>query len=212
MKFLIVGTGRCGTTYCTEVLKAAGLNVSHQTLFTFEKLDAWKSRPPTQVEKQEMERFKVDIPIYDPYWEWGDLDGEASFMAVPYLERIKNYVPDLKIIHIWRDEYLVVDSWLRSGVFGDQMAEIYPHFNSLLTDPFHDRGPRERATNFYNTWIRTANEHADTTLHIHDANPAQLIQAVGRYDLYADADGNLTDAAKAMWAVPTDTNRHEGGA
>lgn len=179
-KFLITGTGRCGTTYCQRVLTLMGLNVTHQTLFTFSTMNACT---PSQV-------------------EWGNVDGEASFMAVPWLREIKE--TGVKIIHVYRDRNLVVDSWLRLGLFGDQMHISHPLFYPHVGGK--NRNPRRRAEYFYDHWTRSCNDHADTIMHIEDANPSQLAQAVGRYDLYADANGDLTEGAKRAWLLDNDIN------
>jgi len=205
-KFLIVGTGRCGTTYCQQVLSAAGLNVTHQKLFTFKTLSA--EGPVHQVGD-----FTID---------WDGVDGEVSFMAVPWLDLIKKDNHKLKIIHVYRDQEAVVSSWLRSGMFGEQMGEIHPEFilswksnfpiDSTQQSEMRSSSPRKKAEAFYEMWTDECTRIADVSLDINDAYPSQLIQTVGRYDLYADNDGNLTEAAKAMWKVPTDTNKHEDGA
>lgn len=189
-KLLITGTGRCGTTYCAEVLKCFGLNVTHQTIFTHEA-------------------------ALNSICKWPKgVDCESSFMAVPLLKKIRQAVPEVRILHVWRDRELVVDSWLKSGVFGAQFTEVYPAFAQVLDQIYggeynhKSSSPRQQADRFYNVWKLMADEEADSVMHIDDVNPALLIQEAGRYDLYADSDGHLTPEAYTAWNVSKTTNSH----
>lgn len=108
---LIVGTGRSGTTYAQAVLRVCGVQCSHQKVFTW---DCYRTRD----------------------WDWGDSEAEASFMAVPVLDTVRQREPDTKIILIVRDHYHVASSWIRRGLFGQDMAVTYPQMTEVLNDMF----------------------------------------------------------------------------
>ena len=64
MKTLIVGTGRSGTGWCAQVLRRAGLNCGHQSVFKHEHT------------------LTQTLPA------WGDYDADSSYEAVPMLPRL----------------------------------------------------------------------------------------------------------------------------
>lgn len=79
MKFVITGLPRSGTKYVSEVCKSIGINCGHEEIFT-------------------------PLGISDT----GALLGDASWMAVPYLEKLKR--DNITIIHLKRDIKKVVKS------------------------------------------------------------------------------------------------------
>lgn len=87
---MVTGTGRCGTRYASHVLRAAGVECGHEDVFTFPTVN--KGRAP----------------------EWGALDADVSWLAVPHLPRL-----DARTVLLVRHPLDVVHSMLALGWFAD---------------------------------------------------------------------------------------------
>ena len=168
-KFVIVGTGRSGTTYCQALLRICGVTCTHQQTFTFKNV---KSKT----------------------WQWHG-DGEASFMAVPLLEKIKMKDPATKVVLVKRSPEKVVESWLKLGLFKDDMKTEYPDFYKILKRRFPDvlKGdtPEARAWRYVSAWNIHALKYADHVIHLEELEPEALFIAVGHHDKY---DAVLTES------------------
>jgi len=95
LKFIIAGTGRCGTVYVAKLLTLLGIPCSHERIFTNKGLE--KSKNDSNV--------SVWAGLRTP----SKIVAEASYMAVPYLDH-----PSLKyatIIHLVRDPIKVIQSF-----------------------------------------------------------------------------------------------------
>ncbi|HEX9872672.1 MAG TPA: hypothetical protein VGC99_29545 [Candidatus Tectomicrobia bacterium] len=152
MKFLIVGTGRCGTRWATEVLRLAGLHVGHQAVFRHEH-------------------------VLGAQWSWNDYDGDCSFEAVPMLDRI-----DARKVLLWRDAREVAASWLSLGLFTDDMPDRYGMFSKVLDEYFPavltEATPVLRAFRFWSIWNLYAFTRCDVVLELRHTTPARLADAV----------------------------------
>lgn len=140
--FVVVGTGRSGTTWMTEALNACGLKVGHEAVFT-----------------------PYSVPGFVPL-DWGDYDGDCSWMAVPVLHR----VPDATVIHVVRDPLLVVQSWVDLGLF-DQPTPCNPYMG-IIADytpaVFAEAQPIDRVLAHWIGWNNAAEAQADVTVRIED--------------------------------------------
>lgn len=165
-KFIITGTGRCGTTYVQAILRVCGVNCGHQNVFTHE------TTVKTMGEGRDV-------------WEWGNYDGDSSFMAVPLLPLIRASEPDTKIILLYRDVHKVSESWLKLGLFKDDMQDKYPDFYRVLNLCFPDvlvqRGVEDRALLYWRQWNGKALEYCDIAINIDFLTecPEVLFHALG---------------------------------
>lgn len=162
-RFLIVGTGRSGTTYCQAVFRVCGVNVSHQTVFNW---DSWQTRS----------------------WDWGDSVGEASFMAVPLLPVIVKREPGTAIILVRRAAERVVASWLKRGLFGDDMGAEYPGFTKALNELFphvlRASTPQERGESFVHEWNTYAAKYADVIFDLETMGLSELFHACNQKHMF----------------------------
>lgn len=165
-KFIITGTGRCGTTYCKAILQICGINTGHQQVFNWDsvKTGEWD--------------WTSDYGITD------NLDGDSSFMAVPLLEKVKEKEPDTTIITINRPLVNVLNSWQMRGVFVDGWETFYPEWAEQL-DILTPDGV-ERSIEWLERWNEKANLFSDYVLSIDNLtrNPHLLFQAIGKMDKY----------------------------
>lgn len=79
---MVTGSGRSGTGYTAALLSAAGIHCGHEALF----------QPRTR-----------SVP------DFGTWDGDASWLAAPFLDRLP---PGTPVVHQVRDPVEVVTSWV----------------------------------------------------------------------------------------------------
>ncbi len=159
--FVVTGTGRSGTLWCAETLRAYGVRCGHQDVFRHEHV------------------------LGETGWSWGDYDGDASFEAVPMLDRI-----DARVVLVVRHPLAVARSWIGLGVFGPYMRSHWELLSRSLDTYFPDvlaqPTPTAQALEFWCEWNRAALAHADAGLLIEEMTPRRLLEAVGYGRLYDD--------------------------
>ncbi len=136
LRFLVVGTGRSGTTFTTALLQRAGIAVEHEAVFT-------QTGPR------------------DP----GRLEGDVSWMAVPYLARFPG-----PILHQVREPLAVIDSLLDLGLFARDFADkIHRPWRNFLERHFHLSGdPLLDAMRFYIEWNARCEPFASVRVRVED--------------------------------------------
>lgn len=165
--FVVTGTGRSGTGYIANVLQAAGVNCGHE---------AWWNP------------FNKHTP---------DLDGDASWLAVPYLHTYQGH-----IFHQIRDPIVVIRSLRNGDMFGDDVT-LFTQFADLNT-PGGFKDDVESAIRFMVHWLQTAEKHAELSWRVEDVNP-QLITDICR------RLGRPLEESRARAAVeqtPRNVNEH----
>jgi hypothetical protein len=102
MKFVVMGTGRCGTGYMSKILTDTSLRCGHEDIFT------------------------VQGPKYG-----ADLDGDSSWLAVPYLDTLSDHI---KVVHIVRNPLKVFRSWLfdQNNVISLEPSNINTPYNDYI--------------------------------------------------------------------------------
>ena len=83
MRFVVVGTGRCGTTWLSDVFTAAGIQTGHEHMF---KPDGYKDRWWYQDKEGDSQYFHGDVSLY----------------ALPVLERGLGHF-DGVVVHLVRN-------------------------------------------------------------------------------------------------------------
>lgn len=98
-QFVIIGTGRCGTSYAAALLSDLGIPCSHEGYFT---PAGPKLRNPGRR---------------------ADAKGDASWLAVPFVEP-----GDLPIVHLVRRPQDVIRSLYNMGFFDRRFRDVHRHF------------------------------------------------------------------------------------
>lgn len=98
MNYIFTGTGRCGTGFVANLMTSAGRKCTHEGVFS---LQGWDSA----IDKIEQRRNNT-------WWGW---EGDSSWMAAPYLDRME--LQGIKVVHIVRHPRDVIESMLRMGFF-----------------------------------------------------------------------------------------------
>ena len=104
MKFVIVGTGRCGTGYMSKLLTNAGVPCGHESIYTVDGI---------------IKPLKT-------------LSGDSSWLAVPHLSKLKG--TKTKVIHIVRDPLKVFRSWLfdQNNIISLKPTKINSPYNDYI--------------------------------------------------------------------------------
>jgi hypothetical protein len=136
LRFVIVGTGRCGTTFTAQLLQLADIPVEHEAVFT--------ETGPKHA---------------------GILEGDASWMAVPYLAQF-----DGAVLHQVREPLAVIDSLLDLGLFASDFSdEIHRPWRQFLENHFQLGGdPVIDAMRFYVEWNQRCEAHSDLRIRVED--------------------------------------------
>lgn len=93
-RWIFTGTGRCGTGYVSKVLQSAGIRCGHEGVFN---RAGWEHAAHLM--------------------RYGHWEADSSWLAAPWLPRIREEFPDVRIIHLVRHPRDVIADWLANGVF-----------------------------------------------------------------------------------------------
>lgn len=103
LKYIVTGTGRCGTLFMANLLTSMGFPCTHEAVFT-----------PYGVEKAKRVIAKTEPAISSKISRGYNLSdyeleivAESSYMAAPFLKQF-----DAKVIHVVRNPYGVVASMI----------------------------------------------------------------------------------------------------
>lgn len=126
LKFLVTGTGRCGTVYLAKFLTSIGVPCCHEGVFNYDSEDVVKRIENSKI--RNLSKCSMDMAMLQHNQEpnlWVDPKktvADSSYLAVPYL----NYplMKNIPIIHVVRNPIDVISSFvLDLGYF----SEITPH-------------------------------------------------------------------------------------
>jgi hypothetical protein len=171
-RFVITGTGRSGTGFLATALLFCRVRCGHEELFTPE------GRVP------------------NPF-----LRGDASWMALPFLDRFTGYV-----LHAVRHPLDTIRSMVGIQLFDDEDVTEerapYQEFIKAHTDVWEYATPVERAMAFYVEWNRRIEPFAHKRVRVEDVTGQDL------YDLihYAGAFHAPWEIQQNIDAVPRDVN------
>jgi hypothetical protein len=146
-RFLITGTGRCGTGYMAHLLAASGVPCGHEQVY----------RP---VGSQ----------------EWGWLRGESSWLAAPYLDRFNGHVVQLVRHPLAVIGSLVGIGFFNdelSDTHGPYRAYVDHRMNGK--PEWADLDETEKAMLFVHYWNRSIEPHADQLIRVEDVTPEDLV-------------------------------------
>jgi len=144
LKYLVTGTGRCGTVFLARFLTSIGITCGHESIFSYEGLDnalqVLNGLKKPVLSKISTTCFKNNK--WMPEVQWIDnvenIVAESSYMSAPFLnhEKLKNTT----IIHLVRNPLKVVESFCNINYFCDKKPNneweefIYSHAPELTND------------------------------------------------------------------------------
>lgn len=144
MPLIVTGTGRSGTGYCAEVLRACGVRCGHESVFT----------PAVALDRQ---------PI-----DWGDFEADCSWLAAPVLAS----AADAHVVLVTRHPMAVVRSWLELRILDrddDYTRVIRRHTPATMVGAVAGRALRH-----WVSWNLLAAAHADEHARLEDLDLARL--------------------------------------
>lgn len=147
LKYLVVGTGRCGTVSMSRLLTQAGVPCGHESIFDSQGIKKATERLKTNTfaESFTSSRDGWKIP--------SKIEADSSYMAVPFLDF--SIFKNTKIIHIVRNPFKVISSFIY-GVKHFQGNEAVKEWDNFIK--FHlpsiknFETPIEKAAHFYVQW------------------------------------------------------------
>lgn len=154
LRYLIVGTGGCGSRSTAIGLQNAGLVATHERIFN----------------------FSGAYPNMD--W-WRHVEAEVSWLAVHHLNRFVKEYPDVMIVHLVRHPFRVTESIYDAGmIYSDNQGGyvLYTH-NSLQTLHDYD-SPWDKTAHYVVEWNKRCEPHADLLHRIEEGVPA-LMEKLG---------------------------------
>lgn len=152
LKYLITGTGRCGTGYVSNVLASAGVPCGHEAIFSHDGLEA-------------AQRALAEHP---------ELAAESSWLAAPFLPNpILNGVT---VIHLVRHPVKTIESivsvgMLHAGPYGEFIRCYLPEIARWRDDA-------NAAAHFYIKWNRMIEAWTGLRHRVED-DPYQLLHVLG---------------------------------
>lgn len=153
-KFVITGTGRCGTKWCATALRNAGIYCGHENVFATAMMPAHGTP------------------------RWGEFEGDSSLAAVPYLGEMH----DVRKVLMVRNPFRFVSSMLKVGPFmtGSQPAGLVEYITEMMPDVMRSDTEVEAALRFWLHWNALGHVRADVTLRIESTTQPMLLDAIER--------------------------------
>lgn len=153
-RFVVTGTGRCGTKWAATALRTAGILCGHEQVFTTDML------PQAQSPR------------------WGAFEGDSSLAAVPYM-----LTPGIaRRVLLVRHPLGFAGSLLRVGplLAGSQPDGLTRYLKARHPHVFDTDRETTAALRYWTVWNRQAADHADVVLRIEEVTVADLLVAVER--------------------------------
>jgi len=147
LKYLVTGTGRCGTVSVSRLLTNAGIPCGHESVFDSQGIDG-------AIKRLKEGTFKQSYTSARDGWKQPSLiQADSSYMAVPFLgfSLLKN----TQIIHLVRNPLEVISSFVY-GVKHFQDNPIVKEWDNFIESHLPTildfETPIERAIHFYIEW------------------------------------------------------------
>lgn len=161
LKYLVVGTGRCGTVTAAKMLTKAGVPCGHESIFDYVGLDVAVARLRGNA--------KISLSYCSTHYNkdhaWKELppwidvsqgvQAESSYMAVPFLD--DPLVAMAKLIHVVRNPLDVIPSFCDQLMYFNEAAprekcEYEKFIYKYAPQVWEGRTRYERATLYYILW------------------------------------------------------------
>ncbi|MDM4722757.1 hypothetical protein QTQ03_25325 [Micromonospora sp. WMMA1363] len=151
MRFVVTGSGRCGTTYLSRLLTVAGIPCGHESVFDFRTEDTIAATGGP---------------------DWRHYQADSSWQAVPLLERFPH--PTVLVV---RHPLRVVNSLLGLGFFDDVVGAANPVHATLrgFAPEVYEQASEQDAALY--TWLalnRGALRHAELLFRVERFGVAQF--------------------------------------
>jgi len=164
LKYLVVGTGRCGTVYAAKLLSSVGIPCTHEAIFKHDGIEACleraSGRQPLEVSYIAKLASVIEEKEEGISWfrgnEGQEVVAESSYMAAPYLDNPA--LKDVAIIHVVRHPMKVINSFVAGFEYFNDWClimkdfEEYHRFIYGFVPELHNKMPPAIRCALY--WIR----------------------------------------------------------
>jgi hypothetical protein len=159
LRYLITGTGRCGTVYLAKVLTSVGIPCGHESIFDWQGWEMAQQKLagklPPSISECSLTEWNLANGQRELCERWvpDTLVAESSYMAAPFLTQ--EPVRDVPLIHLVRHPVRVVNSFCN---FIDYFESPQPnnHYERFIYDHLPELmqplPPYDRACLFYCLW------------------------------------------------------------
>jgi hypothetical protein len=175
LKYLITGTGRCGTVFMARFLTSLGIPCGHESIFGHQGINLAKKRLNGEAWPDlsycSKNSLKSGEWVPEPSWldDVSEIEAESSYMAAPFLA--EDCLRNTKIIHVVRNPKEVVHSFCNYINYFEHRFPtnefeefIYGNIKELTEDiPQYDR-----ACLFYIKWNNLIDGHSHLFYRIED--------------------------------------------
>lgn len=157
LKFIVTGTGRCGTVYAAKLLTELGIPCGHESIFNEHGMNF-------EPKLSHCSTFSVlENKELKPWVDINEIIADSSYLAVPFLEHLE--VKNIPIIHIIRNPLKVISSFVQSlNYFSNEAPQNDPWqkiIYNTLPELSNISTQIERACYFYINWNKKIEECAD---------------------------------------------------
>jgi hypothetical protein len=162
LEFVVVGSGRSGTTYTAHIFTALGIPCGHEDVFNHHQNTLENLNSPAKGISRE---FVV---------------GECSWSAVPFLGQFDGFV-----FHQRREPIKVLNSWLKNGLFSNPDLSDFQISALRFIDRFFTRETDTLRTviRWIIEWNERCEPHADLSWNIEcldEETLANVTRLIGR--------------------------------
>ena len=166
LKYLVTGTGRCGTLNMAHNLTKAGAPCGHESIFDVKGIDTAKKRLNGEIKIHASDistNFRNKEIWFDPLL----IQADASYMAAPFLK--DEILEDTTIIHLVRDPLKVISSFVKNLGYLETLDADWEKFMCQhLTSIKNYETPNEIECEYYIQWNKMIAPHAKIRHNIED--------------------------------------------
>lgn len=197
LKYIVTGTGRCGTVFVARLLTSLGITCGHESIFDYLGLEEAIYRI---YNNQAFNSYASTHNLLNntPHPTWADLtkiQADSSYMAAPFLNH--QILKDTKIIHVVRNPLEVISSFVLDFHFFTDHKDI-AHYRKFVYNilPILETPATEieRACLYYTLWNQMIEKTDRTYLFLNIEN--QNRQSLYDFLEIAQIPENIFDDSK----------------
>lgn len=197
LRYLVTGTGRCGTVFMARLLTNCGVSCCHEGIFDWQGIERAKqvlsgfASPYTSFASRKKWNGATSEWEEEESWLTGTIEAESSYMAAPFLK--ESVIASIPVIHVVRDPIKVVQSFVdHLGYFLQQEPTqnyeqfVYRHVPELK----QELPPYDRAALFYVRWNEMIEQSGPFCFHRIEDDKAPLLEKLGLNGSLPSAETN----------------------
>lgn len=208
LKYLVTGTGRCGTVYMARFLTKLNIFCGHEAIFDHNGIEMARKRLSGE-EKIQTSTCSVYNHVSketNENWFKPNIVAESSYMSAPYLN--DPILDGVKIIHLIRHPLKVLSSWVNDIHFFEEGQTEGEQFRKLICEhlPQIEKEPTEieKACRYLIEWTKLIEQNSKNRMvvKIEDYPFTDLVNFI-RKD--ANMDNGILDNNKVnSWKINPD--------